>query len=254
MKNIYPKITFHPLLLFFALLAIFTAHFQQFLTFMLIIFIHECGHLLFAFLFHWKIEKIIFLPFGGMIKFHEKLNRPIYQEFLIVLGGPLFQILFSFVYPTIYHIPLLIFNLLPIYPLDGSKILLLIFNVCFSYYQSYVFLVIFSYSTIFLLNLCYPSFYFLIFSLFLLFQQVQFMRDFDKQEGIAFFLIYFTARDIMYYMSIRELNVFWDRMENGGRKSFRIEELKDQYFMKHKSGQMVPYLDMIQIDLNERDS
>ena len=80
------------------------------------------------------------------------------------------------------------------------------------------------------------------------------MRDFDRQEGIAFFLIYFTARDVMYYMSIRELNVFWDRMENGGRKSFRIEELKDQYFMKHKSGQVVPYLDMIQIDLNERDS
>ncbi len=197
MKNIYPKITFHPLLLFFALLAIFTAHFQQFLTFMLIIFIHECGHLLFAFLFHWKIEKIIFLPFGGMIKFHEKLNRPIYQEFLIVLGGPLFQILFSFVYPTIYHIPLLIFNLLPIYPLDGSKILLLIFNVCFSYYQSYVFLVIFSYSTIFLLNLCYPSFYFLIFSLFLLFQQVQFMRDIP-----SYFLTFLFERyekDYPYY-------------------------------------------------------
>lgn len=83
--------------------------------------------------------------------------------------------------------------------------------------------------------------------------QVQFMRDFDRQDGIAFFLIYFTARDVMYYMSIRELNVFWDRMENGGRKSFRIEELKDRYFMKHKGGQMVPYLDMIQLDLNERD-
>ena len=83
--------------------------------------------------------------------------------------------------------------------------------------------------------------------------QVQFMRDFDRQDGIAFFLIYFTARDVMYYMSIRELNVFWERMENGGRKSFRIEELKDRYFMKHKGGQMVPYLDMIQLDLNERD-
>ncbi len=54
-------------------------------------------------------------------------------------------------------------------------------------------------------------------------------------------------------MSIRELNIFWERMENGGRKSFRIEELKDNYFMKHKSGQMVPYLDMIQLDLNERN-
>ena len=82
--------------------------------------------------------------------------------------------------------------------------------------------------------------------------QVQFMRDFDKQEGIAFFLIYYTSRDLMYYMSIRELNVFWDRMEKGGRKSFHINELKEQHFMKHRCGQMVPYLDMIQMDLNER--
>ena len=83
--------------------------------------------------------------------------------------------------------------------------------------------------------------------------QVQFMRDFDRQNGIAFFLIYFTARDIMYYMSIRELSIFWERMESGGRKSFRIEELKEQYFIRHKGGQLVPYLDMIQLDLNERE-
>lgn len=82
--------------------------------------------------------------------------------------------------------------------------------------------------------------------------QVQFMRDFDKQDGIAFFLIYYTSRDIMYYMSIRELNTFWDRMEKGGRKSFHFNELNKKYFMKHRGGQMVPYLDMIQLDLNER--
>ena len=77
---------------------------------------------------------------------------------------------------------------------------------------------------------------------------------FDAREnGIAFFLIYFTARDIMYYMSIRELSIFWERMESGGRKSFRIEELKEQYFIRHKGGQLVPYLDMIQLDLNERE-
>ena len=42
-------------------------------------------------------------------------------------------------------------------------------------------------------------------------------------------------------------------MESGGRKSFRIEELKEQYFIRHKGGQLVPYLDMIQLDLNERE-
>ncbi len=82
--------------------------------------------------------------------------------------------------------------------------------------------------------------------------QVAFMRDFDKQDGIAFFLIYYTSRDIMYYLSIRELNRFWDRMEQGGRKSFRFDELREAYFFSAKGGQMVPYLDMIQLELNER--
>ena len=49
------------------------------------------------------------------------------------------------------------------------------------------------------------------------------MRDFDKQNGIAFFLIHFTARDIMYYMSIRELNIFWDRMEMVEEKAFVLK-------------------------------
>lgn len=83
--------------------------------------------------------------------------------------------------------------------------------------------------------------------------QVQFMRDFERQEGIAFFLVYYTSRDIMYYLRLRELEVFWRRMEQGGRKSFRFEELSDLYFLKSRGGQMVPYLDMIQIDLNDRD-
>lgn len=83
--------------------------------------------------------------------------------------------------------------------------------------------------------------------------QVAFMRDFEKQEGIAFFLIYYTSRDKMYYMGIRELNKFWDRMEQGGRKSFRFDELREPYFFTAKGGQMVPYLEMIQLELNEKD-
>lgn len=82
--------------------------------------------------------------------------------------------------------------------------------------------------------------------------QVAFMQDFEKQDGIAFFLIYYTHRDIMYYLSLRELMNYWNRMEQGGRKSFRIDELSQNYFFPKKSGFIVPYLDMIQRDLNER--
>ena len=78
------------------------------------------------------------------------------------------------------------------------------------------------------------------------------MQDFEKQNGIAFFLIYYTHRDIMYYLSLRELMTFWTRMEQGGRKSFRFDELSQQYFFHKKGGFVVPYLDMIQHDLNDR--
>lgn len=82
--------------------------------------------------------------------------------------------------------------------------------------------------------------------------QVTFMQDFEKQNGIAFFLIYYTHRDIMYYLSLRELMTFWTRMEQGGRKSLRFDELSQQYFFPKKGGFVVPYLDMIQHDLNDR--
>lgn len=82
--------------------------------------------------------------------------------------------------------------------------------------------------------------------------QVVFMNDFEKQDGIAFFLIYYTSKDLMYYLKIDELNKFWKRAKEGGRKSFRFEELDPEYIIPKKKGLLVPYLDMIQKDLNSR--
>lgn len=85
--------------------------------------------------------------------------------------------------------------------------------------------------------------------------QVKFMNDFEKQDGIAFFLIYFTSLNEFYYLPFRRLLEFWKRAENGGRKSFRRDELDDKYIIKSpgESGILVPYLDLIQKDLDERD-
>ena len=83
--------------------------------------------------------------------------------------------------------------------------------------------------------------------------QVEFMMNFEKQEGISFFIIYFTTRNELYYMRYSEMRTFWDRMQNGGRKSIRIEELDPSFFMKLKEGIFVPYLEMLQADLDLRD-
>ena len=83
--------------------------------------------------------------------------------------------------------------------------------------------------------------------------QVDFMRRFEEQQGIAFILIHYTHRDIFYYLSFRQLFSFWKRMEDGGRKSFRYEELSEKYFFElGKNGVFVPYLQPLQIDLDER--
>lgn len=82
--------------------------------------------------------------------------------------------------------------------------------------------------------------------------QVSFMRDFEEQNGIAFLLLCFTKRNLYYYMTCRELLSFWRRAQDGGRKSIRFDELSPEYLF-HGKGYYVPYLDMIQRDLSERD-
>lgn len=83
--------------------------------------------------------------------------------------------------------------------------------------------------------------------------QVQFMSDFEKQDGVAFLLISFTQRDEFYYMRFEELMTFWNRMLEGGRKSFRRDELDERFIVPKAPGILVPYLETMQIDLQIRD-
>ena len=83
--------------------------------------------------------------------------------------------------------------------------------------------------------------------------QIRFMEKFERQGGISFLLIYYSARNILYYMRYAEIRRFWDRAQEGGRKSFRMEELSEAYFLSLKNNCFVPYLDYIQKDLDGRD-
>lgn len=83
--------------------------------------------------------------------------------------------------------------------------------------------------------------------------QVEFMRNFEKQNGVAFILISFTHRNEFYYMRFSELLKFWNRMCEGGRKSFKYEELDLRFFLAEKPGVFIPYLESLQIDLDLRE-
>lgn len=85
-----------------------------------------------------KVKEINIYMFGGITILNEDLNLPIYKEVLFLVMGPLSQILFVLLIKLLYTIGyvnaltfdkiiiinkfLLTFNLLPILPLDGGKL------------------------------------------------------------------------------------------------------------------------------------
>ena len=83
--------------------------------------------------------------------------------------------------------------------------------------------------------------------------QVEFMGNFEKQGGIAFFLIYYTGKNVFYYLPYEMLKFFWDRAKDGGRKSFRYDELNPDYILPQKPGVLVPYLEILKKDLEDRE-
>lgn len=82
--------------------------------------------------------------------------------------------------------------------------------------------------------------------------QIGFMRDFEKQGGISFIILYYTHIERFHYLRFGHLMTFWDRMCSGGRKSFKLSELEDGFDLKPHSGLFVPYLDGIKKDLTLR--
>ena len=83
--------------------------------------------------------------------------------------------------------------------------------------------------------------------------QVDFMGHYENSGGVAFFVIYYTHRDLMYYLPFEMFKFFWDRANEGGRKSFNIDELNPDFIIRQNEGVFVPYLEPLKKDLEERE-
>ena len=144
MKTLFTKLEFHYSFLIMALGLVLTGYFSNLIVFTSLIIVHEFGHVLVALVLKYKVSNIIIYPFGGIVKLNTIVNTSIYKDLLISISGIVMQILYFFLiyilYKTgiirdyiynlfiLYHNSMLIFNLLPIIPLDGFKIVNLLLS------------------------------------------------------------------------------------------------------------------------------
>jgi stage IV sporulation protein FB len=140
---------FHPLFILMMMFSIITGYFIELITLFGVVFIHELGHVAMAKSFGWHVKEVQLLPFGGVAVVEESGNIPAFEELWVALAGPAQNAWMagfafgmmklsggdSFWWGYFLQANLLIglFNLLPILPLDGGKILvsLLSFRVCY---------------------------------------------------------------------------------------------------------------------------
>ena len=152
MKNILNKIRIDNTLYLLMFLALISGHIKRTFIILLIVLVHELGHVFFFVLFNIDIESIVIYPFGGVTKVNKKIHERIYKDVLISLGGILFQFFLYLVFFWLFsncfiekstfevfeisNLSIILFNLLPIVPLDGSKLLFSLFTKLFSFKKS----------------------------------------------------------------------------------------------------------------------
>jgi len=123
------------------LLALFSRQIDVYLAYLIAVIIHECGHLIIASLFKWEVELLKITAIGGFLTFKNDLSKPRLQAFLVACGGVFFNVILVIMLtlldgsPTLIYpqLTIIIFNLLPIAPLDGSKIMQSLMRGFFEY-------------------------------------------------------------------------------------------------------------------------
>lgn len=75
--------------------------------------------------------------------------------------------------------------------------------------------------------------------------QIDFMLNFEKQDGVAFFLVYFKMYNEYYYLPFKDLNILWEKSLTGGKKHIKYMDFDKKYLIKSKGKFLIHYLEAL---------
>lgn len=133
------KIKFHPLFWVFLIILLLSNNFLSLFSYILCVFLHELGHSFCAGILGYKLNQITFLPFGASLSGKENVFYNLKHEILVATAGPLvnlalltISLALFWIFPSTYaflddfyfaNLTTFFFNLFPVYPLDGGRVL-----------------------------------------------------------------------------------------------------------------------------------
>lgn len=146
------RVRVHPLFGLVAIAGALTGQFLELITLFTIVIIHELGHIFAALAVGWRVVSMELLPFGGVAKVDEWGSTRTKDEVLVALAGPFMNgVMVLFGYLMLWmelwtqgwseffisgNLVIACFNLLPVWPLDGGKVLQALLSKWLPYYKT----------------------------------------------------------------------------------------------------------------------
>lgn len=138
------KINIHYSFLFLIIVGLFANLLKEIIIFSFIILLHEASHAIMGLIFKKKIKRITITMIGGIIEISDNFTSFL-KEFTINISGILMNfiiLLLSLLIKNTYYkelifnfnLLMILINILPIYPLDGYRLLS---DIIYYYYESY---------------------------------------------------------------------------------------------------------------------
>lgn len=133
------KIRINLEIILFVIFFIITKQINIYAVFIAFTLIHEMSHAIAGIMLGLKLKKVEIMPFGFKISFWQNRNKM--KKILVTLAGPGINliimglaIMFKWHVNIIYsNLIIAVFNLIPIYPLDGGRLLKILLSFKYNF-------------------------------------------------------------------------------------------------------------------------